>query len=545
MRGYTLKVVLSYLSDSTDTREFASGIMPSGLFHIGAHLNEKGHEVVIINLSHCGERKAIKMLNELSPDIVAFSVFSHNRIDTLKLARDFKKNNPDTMTVVGGPFVAALGKQLSVRYPEIDFLAPCEGGSTLVKIVNALGRKKKIPQIVTLAASDMIDALKGIYSFSGKAVHVNLQEQYKYFSRTLISEDKPDAVKKNNDDQYCIAISSAAALDEIQWFYEKHGIIYFTMRDERFVRDSKAVDLFCQGIIERQLYIMWSCQIFPGSVDLPTLLRMKRAGCERIIITSESGSDRMLKTLGVQWTSQMIEQTSELVRKAGLYLTLYLRVGFHGETRSDKNKNISLIRTCLPGEGIVAPAVYYPGTESYAQALAAGLIAEDDIFDRKGGSLYMRSDPEVRSWVDEVRSAFGLIRKKAWYRERDFLSHRKQAEDIWVTDLLEGDYFLDEDDHRSAEKYYLRVASSASNNPWGFMRLGKNDFRSGAFDSAGEYYRKVTEIIPQYFGGWLKLAESLTAQGKKREGKDASIRAYELNPWDTRVVNLRNRLTAK
>ena len=77
------------------------------------------------------------------------------------------------------------------------------------------------------------------------------------------------------------------------------------------------------------------------------------------------------------------------------------------------------------------------------------------------------------------------------------------------------------------------------------MRLGKNDFRSGSFDSAGEYYRKVTEIVPQYFGGWLKLAEVLVAQGKKREGKDAIIRSYALNPWDKRVINLQNHLSAK
>ncbi|HEY1407078.1 MAG TPA: hypothetical protein VF857_10755, partial [Spirochaetota bacterium] len=168
------------------------------------------------------------------------------------------------------------------------------------------------------------------------------------------------------------------------------------------------------------------------------------------------------------------------------------------------------------------------------------LIDENSVFNSKGQSLYLRSDPEVRRWIEEIHTAFSLTKKKAWYRGKDFAAHRKSSGESWVCDILEGDFYLDEENYRNAEKFYMQVATTHPESIWGYIRLGKLSFRSGRFDSAEGHYRRVTEILPQYYGGWLKLAESCVAQGKRKEGKEAALRAFAMNPWDLRVKNLQN-----
>jgi tetratricopeptide (TPR) repeat protein len=144
----------------------------------------------------------------------------------------------------------------------------------------------------------------------------------------------------------------------------------------------------------------------------------------------------------------------------------------------------------------------------------------------------------VRSWMEQIRTELRLIRQKSWYKEKDFRIHRKTTSECWVTDILEGDYFLDEERDRMAEQCYMSVVQKFPLNPWGHLRLGKLAFSSARFDAAEMHYTAATELIPQFYGGWLKLAESRIAQGHRKEGKEAAQRAFDLNKWDVRVTHL-------
>jgi tetratricopeptide (TPR) repeat protein len=133
-----------------------------------------------------------------------------------------------------------------------------------------------------------------------------------------------------------------------------------------------------------------------------------------------------------------------------------------------------------------------------------------------------------------------MIRVKSWYRDRDFTLHKRHiGPDCWVTDILEGDYYLDEERHERAETCYNRVISAHPRNPWGFMRMGKLKFRTGEFDTAEECYNSVTDIVPAYYGGWMKLAECQIAQGKIREARICVEEAYNKNRFDFRIRHLR------
>ena len=94
-----VKILLSYLSDSNDTRESSTGIIPGGLLPLAAHLTSEKHETVVANFSHIGYKKAVKKIEKIAPDVAAFSLMTHNRNDTLKLIMELKKVCPKIVTV--------------------------------------------------------------------------------------------------------------------------------------------------------------------------------------------------------------------------------------------------------------------------------------------------------------------------------------------------------------------------------------------------------------------------------------------------------------
>jgi hypothetical protein len=76
--------------------------------------------------------------------------------------------------------------------------------------------------------------------------------------------------------------------------------------------------------------------------------------------------------------------------------------------------------------------------------------------------------------MEELLVDLERIQKKSAYREADFARHREVAgEDCWVTDILEGDYYLQREKFRKAAFYYQRVIDWHPQNPWGFSRMAR------------------------------------------------------------------------
>ena len=193
----------------------------------------------------------------------------------------------------------------------------------------------------------------------------------------------------------------------------------------------------------------------------------------------------------------------------------------------------------LPGDGIVSPVALYPGTALYEREKAEGRIDDSVWFRRPDSGIFMRNDEQAARFVHDLLNELSMIRERSWYRRADFARHRKATGgDCWVTDILEGDYYLDEEDYPSAELCYLRVIKKTPDNPWGYLRMGKLKFRTSDFPGAVEHYTAVTQAAPAYYGGWLKLAESRIAVGDRASARKCLARAHSLNRFDRRIANL-------
>lgn len=540
-RRRSLKILLTYLCNYQDRSDYYLSLMPVGLAYLAASLEQGGHEVTLANFSTMGHRRAVKRIEELAPDIVGISLFTHNRVDSLKLAQGIKRRMPEMVVLAGGPHATFLAEELIEREVGIDFILQGESERSLAWLIERLkGGDKPQDRIIPSQGIGDLDALTPPSHFRGRLIDVDPNEQFKYI---ITSRGCPHRCN------FCCSpafwkggVSSRSVgniVDELEHLHRRYGIIYFSIRDDNFTLRKKRVIDFCRLMRERKLYMMWNCQSRVDSVDEEMLIAMKRAGLEHIQYGVESGSERILKMYDKNITVEMIERAALISRRVGVYLSIYLMTGMEGETRSDIRKTISLIRRILPGDGIVSPVALYPGTELYRRLRERDEISDSVWFQRREAGIFLRDDREVREWMSYLLDQIMLIRGRSWYRRRDFQKHREVVGDeCWVTDILEGDYYLDEELFSDAEACYQRVVSRLPENPWGFFRMGKLKFLTGNYRSAEEHYSRVTEIVPAYFGGWLKLAESQHAQGNKGKARESAREAYKRNRFDFRIKNL-------
>lgn len=540
-----MKTLIAYLSDYRDRSDYFLSLMPVGALSIAAALEARGHAVTLANYSKEGVRSAAAHIQSIKPEVVGISVYTHNRTDSFRLAAEIRKRLPKTLIVAGGPHAAFLGEEILRRVKAVDYVVRGEGELALAELLErGAKRAPAAARIITGKRIKDLDALPAPALFGGAMRGIDPNEQFKYL---ITSRGCPHRCS------FCCSPrlwgretafrSAGRIVDEIEHCVKTHGIIYFSIRDDNFTLRRERVLEFCRLLRERKLYIMWNCQSRVDTLDEEMVVEMKRAGLEHIQLGVESGSERILAMYDKRTTVADIERASAAVRRAGAYLSFYLMAGMENERSADIKKTVELIRRTLPGDGVVSPVALYPGTALYDAVKERGDIDDSLWFSSKENGIYLRDDAEVGRWVHTLVNELGAIRERSWYREKDFRAHRRVVGgDCWVTDILEGDYYLDGERYDLALDRYRSAADRHPRNPWPFLRMGKARFMSERYQEAERDFASVTDIVPAYYGGWLKRAESLLALGRREEARECAERAERLNPYDFRIRNIRKLL---
>ena len=471
-----MKVLLAYLCHYKDRHDYFMSTMPVGLVSIAAYLEKQGFDVTLANFSRTGYQKALQKIIEIKPAVLGLSLFTHNRIDTLKLIKAVKKALPRTTIVIGGPHATFLADAIIRRYREVDYIIAGEGEKSFYLLLKKIARAEKADQkIISSEMTINLDTLPAPGKFSGIMIGVEPKEQ---FSFIITSRGCPHCCVFCSSPRFWKRTvrcrSPENIVKEIQFLHKKYGIIYFSIRDDNFTLSRKRVLKFARLLKDSKLYIMWNCQARVDSIDEEMLIAMKRAGLEHIQYGVESGSEKVLKLYDKYSSIEKIKKAAAITRRVGVYLSIYLMTGMHGEEQSDTNKTKDLIKIIRPNDGIVSPVALYPGTCLYEQVKKNGEIVDDVWFDNTESGIYLRSDRQVHQWMKELILELERIKKISRYCDKNFKLHRQvTGAECWVNDILEGDYHFEEGKQQKAQKCYQRILKNQPQNPWGPLRMKK------------------------------------------------------------------------
>ncbi|MCI0705890.1 MAG: B12-binding domain-containing radical SAM protein [Ignavibacteriae bacterium] len=126
------------------------------------------------------------------------------------------------------------------------------------------------------------------------------------------------------------------------------------------------IPLFADTVNNQNVKIPFKCL---SRADLllkeDTVRHLQRAGCETVWLGAESGSQKILDAMDKGTTIEQIYEAASQLRQSNIRVGFFLQFGYPGETKSDIEKTLQVVKDCKPDEIGVSVSYPLPGTKFY------------------------------------------------------------------------------------------------------------------------------------------------------------------------------------
>lgn len=154
-------------------------------------------------------------------------------------------------------------------------------------------------------------------------------------------------------------------IDEVKAAVEGYGIRYFRFMDDTFTVSKKRTLEICAGLKGLSRDITWSCLTRPNTIDGEMAAALSDAGCRRIYVGIESGSQKVIDYLKRGYKLEEVMDNIRQVRQSDLEMVGWFIVGSPVEDRADFEQSLALAKKLKLEFIAVSTLVPYPNTELY------------------------------------------------------------------------------------------------------------------------------------------------------------------------------------
>jgi anaerobic magnesium-protoporphyrin IX monomethyl ester cyclase len=393
-------------------------LAPYGLLSLAAQALRAGHDVVTLNISKFTWRDIELLICHLDADIFGISFHVLNRRGAALLARLIRELHPRTHIVGGGPFPTALPGETLRHYRALDTVVFGEGEATFLELLDRLEQGRAVAGLPGAAwRSDgeiqigpprprlgNLDALASPLDYFPTSVLVT--------SRGCPGECTFCGSKVMWGKRVTFH-SVDYVLKMIDQAIGRHDLRFIAFKDDTFTANRRRIKALCQGILQRRLNFIWSCDTRVDRLDEETLYLMRLAGCQRLSLGVESASPIILKSIKKRISPGMILEVTRLAKKYGFQIRYYLIGGNRGETLETFQETLDFIQQTQPHEIDMGPLEIYPGTEEFA------------IFKEQGGDAELFFKGEFASLAQWPETPPGD--KRLWKLIEEQSGNRKMA----------------------------------------------------------------------------------------------------------------------
>jgi radical SAM superfamily enzyme YgiQ (UPF0313 family) len=489
---------------------------PYGLFALGAQAIRAGHHAKVINLSAFPWRRVEQVLQSLDADVYGLSCWTANRRGVALVAREIKRLRPHAHVVVGGPHATPLAREMLAHHPDVDTIAVGESEHTFLELLERLG------------AGDGTAGIAGTAWREGDRIVVGperpaiedldtLASPHDYFDTHIVMTSRGCPWRCT----FCGAEASWGrgyrgqsvdyVLDALERAVARVPVKMIQIKDDTFTTNRKRVVQLCRGMRERKIGFLWSCDTRVDVLGDELLREMRLAGCERLSLGVESGSQAILDAIDKKITPDEILESTALAKKYGIKVRYYMMVGNRGETRETFDETLRFLERAKPHQYIFACLSVYPGTRDFDEAVKAGWLDGEFYFERDFQELKTTFDAS-----DEDTAFF-----------RDWFQRNKGLHQPYRENAAECRAILDRlGDHHAA---HLDLAAAC--------------YREGRFDEAEHHARRALELQHPTPGVALNLLACVAAsRGDIAQAKERLAEASRRDPqhwvlsWNARVL---------
>jgi anaerobic magnesium-protoporphyrin IX monomethyl ester cyclase len=191
-------------------------------------------------------------------------------------------------------------------------------------------------------------------------------------------------------------LSPENMINQVDVWVKTFHIRSFRFIDDTFTVNQNRVIDFCKLLISRNYILEWSCLTRADTLKSETLDWMRKAGCNRLYIGLESGSNEILDFYDKRIDLIDAKENLYYAKKIGFELMGLFMVGLPFETKNDVIKSVNLAHELKIDFIAVSITTPYPGTllyERFKNDLSFSLIPYNLSFKNKNipkNALYLQ-----------------------------------------------------------------------------------------------------------------------------------------------------------
>jgi radical SAM superfamily enzyme YgiQ (UPF0313 family) len=352
---------------------------PYGLFAIGAEALRAGHQVKVLNLSAFPWKKVEEVVAALDADVFGMSCWTANRRGVRLVADLIRQKHAEATIVVGGPHATPLGPELLGHYTSVDVVCVGESDRTFLEIVDRVAKGEGLTKIAGTVYRDG-DRVVTAPERKNIADLDELASPHHWFDTHILMTSRgcPWACT------FCGAETSWGrgfransidyVLDAMESVTKRLPVKMIQIKDDTFTTNKKRVLALCKRMQEKKLGFFWSCDTRVDLLSDELLREMRLAGCQRLSLGVESGSQRILDLIDKKITPQEILESTALAKKWGIKVRYYMMLGNRGETRQSFEETLAFLERAAPHEYVFSCLSVYPGTRDFHDAEKAGWL---------------------------------------------------------------------------------------------------------------------------------------------------------------------------
>ena len=374
---------------------------PLGIMYLSSSLKKAGHQTDLI----CFKKENVfQRLEELKPNIIAYSITTGSHREYIALNKEIKKHS-DVYAVFGGPHPTFYPEMIEEE--GVDAICRGEGEEAFTEFINRF-EKKKNPEktknfwvkdgnrIIKNPMRNLIQNLDNL-PFPDREIIYRKDELMRNLKmkRFITSRGCPfkcsycfnkqyNEIYKNNKGKIIRQRSVNNVLEEIKEVKRKYSLGVVKLVDDTFNLNRDWLMEFCEKYIQ-EIGLPFICNIRADLMTNEIAENLKSANCILVYMGIETGDEKMrIDILERKMTDEQILNACSMIKKQGIKITSQNMLGLPGENLEGSFKTIKLNSKCKPnlsGFSIFQP---YPGTAISDYAIANGFF--DGNFDKLGSS---------------------------------------------------------------------------------------------------------------------------------------------------------------
>jgi radical SAM superfamily enzyme YgiQ (UPF0313 family) len=378
-------------------------VPPLGVAYLAGVLIEMGIgvEVLDAHVERLSWRGLRREFLSRKPDVVGVSFTTEARFEAfraIKMARDILRG---AFLVAGGPHASLTADETLRHLPELDAIVRGEGEYTLRGLVQKISERNDFSSVLGLSFRDgdqiihnpdrpvisdldtlpfpCRDALRlHAYNF-----HVDVPGEGMLPAASLVTS-------RGCPSGCCFCASSAMwgpcvrllspkrIMEEIVHVTKRYGVRFIWFFDDVFTHRRDRVKEICDLLRQYRPEIRWFCEARVNDLDRDLLSIMRDAGCRRLGLGIESGSEKVLdsvfrKRVDLGQARSILEWCDQL----GIIAHPFFILSLPGEEWDDAKQTMAFIRGLSNRhEPSLSLARVYPGTKLEYLARANGTIPQ-------------------------------------------------------------------------------------------------------------------------------------------------------------------------